>query len=131
MILTEGKSDETYAYLKEENNSARKMSNFAGIVARMPSGKNPPTSITMQPRYIATSAIKEKIRVAGNASIDMPPKVITEMRRVALTANIDVRKESATKLRADFFLVIFSVGRYSAKAIIPKVARAESQSDTS
>ena len=129
--MTEGKSDETYANLNEENNSARKMSNFAGIVASMPIGMIHPISMTRQPRYIAASAMKEKIRVAGNASIDIPPKVITEMRSVALTANIDVRKESAIKLRADFFFFNFSVGRYSAKAIIPKVARAESHSDTS
>ena len=87
----------------------------------------------MQPRYIIISARREKIIVVKGARTEKPPKDEVETARVALMAKTDAIIASIKYLIMELILLFgfSSEAVYSLKAIIPKVANADSHSEIS
>ena len=92
-IITKLKLAETYANLIDENSPARNFISKHSGFSSIPTGKIQPMSMSIQPKYIISSAKIEKIMVAMGASIEIPPKLNTETKIVALIANTDARKD--------------------------------------
>ena len=132
-IIANEKFDETYESFIDENTPARNVISLQRGVISHPIGISQPTRIITHPRYMIISARKEKIIVAIGAIMEKPPNATVETASVELIANTDAMmarmKYFAIAPTLVFGFMISEVN--SLNAIIPKVARADSQSEIS
>ena len=92
---------------------------------------NPSMSIIL-PRYIYASIRMENTIVDIGAISEKPPKVIIEIRRVALIANMElINPLFRNPIKAQSFVLLESFSVLFIETITPSVAKADSQSATS
>ena len=123
---------ERYTNSPLEKNSASQVINFVRGEISKPIGIIFPIISAMHPRYIITSAIKEKISVVIIPRQEIPPKMNVEIASVALIAKTDaiIPSQIERKIACVIFFGFFiRLEVYSPSTIIPSVASADSQSD--